>query len=219
MSAVIESQELTDLYARAGASDKDREQWRPIPGWEELYSVSDHGRIRSEDRVVVTSHGVTRRVSGRILVGSRHPHGYVQVRLQSEDRQEWVRMHRVVALVFIGEPTGPMVLHRDDDPGNNHVSNLAYGDASENALDKVRNGHFRNGTSHREECAHGHPYTPENTYITSEGSRACRTCKREWRGRDRTRALARERAYREANRERIRETNRAYEARKKERAA
>lgn len=28
-------------------------------------------------------------------------------------------------------------------------------------------------------CPKGHPYSAENTYITSEGGRKCRTCKKE----------------------------------------
>jgi len=212
---VMESQALNDLMARAGASDTDRAAWEPIPGWEGLYEVSDGGAVRSLDRIVVTSHGVTRSLAGRILRGSRHSHGYVQVRLQAEGRVEWVRVHRLVALVFLGAPTGPLVRHLDDDPANNHVSNLAYGDAADNARDTVRNGNFRNGTSHRLECAHGHEYTPENTYLTSDGARACRQCKREWRGRNLDAQLERERAYREANRERIRAAARASCSRKK----
>jgi hypothetical protein len=29
------------------------------------------------------------------------------------------------------------------------------------------------------ECCHGHPYTPENTYMRVRGDRECRTCRRE----------------------------------------
>lgn len=29
------------------------------------------------------------------------------------------------------------------------------------------------------ECLRGHPFTPENTYVTPQGDRTCRTCKRE----------------------------------------
>lgn len=29
-----------------------REQWRPVVGWENLYEVSDQGRVRSLDRMV-----------------------------------------------------------------------------------------------------------------------------------------------------------------------
>lgn len=36
------------------------------------------------------------------------------------------------------------------------------------------------GIGSKQTCVHGHPYTPENTYIhPSKGSRMCRTCRRE----------------------------------------
>jgi len=33
--------------------------------------------------------------------------------------------------------------------------------------------------SRQTECIHGHPFTPENTYISKAGTRKCRTCSRE----------------------------------------
>ncbi len=37
------------------------ERWRPVAGWSDLYEVSDLGRVRSLDRVVVRSDGKRRR--------------------------------------------------------------------------------------------------------------------------------------------------------------
>ena len=34
------------------------EVWRPVVGYEGLYSVSDEGRVRSESHVIVMSNGV-----------------------------------------------------------------------------------------------------------------------------------------------------------------
>jgi len=31
----------------------------------------------------------------------------------------------------------------------------------------------------RDQCVHGHPFTPENTILNSQNTRVCRTCKRE----------------------------------------
>lgn len=38
-------------------------------------------------------------------------------------------------------------------------------------------GQFRAARTH---CPQGHEYTPENVYHTPAGSRACRTCRRQW---------------------------------------
>jgi len=54
------------------------EMWRPIPGYEGLYEVSDHGRVRSLDRVSTYCRvdqysgqelTVRRRHKGKLLVG------------------------------------------------------------------------------------------------------------------------------------------------------
>ncbi|WP_158261590.1 NUMOD4 domain-containing protein [Mycobacterium sp. ITM-2016-00318] len=42
------------------------EEWRPVPGWWG-YSVSSHGRVRSDDRVVVRRNGRSLPVVERIL--------------------------------------------------------------------------------------------------------------------------------------------------------
>lgn len=53
-------------------------------------------------------------------------------------------------------------------------------------------------------CPYGHPYTPENTYYTRRGDRACRTCRRSWGAEFRTKNrtgnpeyLAKQRNYRQ----------------------
>jgi hypothetical protein len=49
-------------------------------------------------------------------------------------------VHREVAKLFIPNPTNqPWVLHWDDNPLNNRVRNLRWGDAAQNAKDRVRN--------------------------------------------------------------------------------
>lgn len=49
------------------------EKWAPIAGYEGHYEVSDHGNVRSLDRVVKTSRG-TRRVQGKTHCPQGHPY-------------------------------------------------------------------------------------------------------------------------------------------------
>lgn len=154
------------------------EQWRPIEGFEGVYDVSNYGRIYSRPRVVQFSptHSANRR--GRIMrLASVGPRGVVCVTLR--DRQGGKRMHKVhrlVAAAFIGPSNGMDVLHADDNPKNNHVSNLRYGNDSDNAHDRVRNG--RDFNANRTRCKWGHEYTASNTYINGDGWRSCKTCRR-----------------------------------------
>lgn len=60
------------------------------------------------------------------------------------------KVHRLVALFFLGLPPAgkELVRHLDGDPGNNNVSNLAWGDVNENWQDRVRHGRAANGRQH-----------------------------------------------------------------------
>lgn len=87
------------------------------------------------------------------------------------------KVHRLVMEAFVGPcPEGLEVLHWDDNPANNHLSNLRYGTRSENVKDRVRNGihHFASRTH----CLRGHEFTLENTYNPPghPTKRMCRKC-------------------------------------------
>lgn len=158
------------------------EVWLPVVGFEGLYEVSDHGRVRSVDRSFTRSTGRSYTVRGRVLKESKAGRGYPRVTLyQGGPKARYV--HRLVLEAFEGEcPKGRIACHWDDDPTNNHLSNLRWGTPSENNHDKVRNGNDHN--ARKTHCAQGHEYTLENTrhYVTPQGHnmRVCRTCQKVW---------------------------------------
>lgn len=50
-------------------------------------------------------------------------------------------VHRLVLLAYVGLPApGQVTRHLDGNPGNNAISNLAWGTESENAQDRIRHG-------------------------------------------------------------------------------
>jgi hypothetical protein len=155
------------------------EQWRPIPGWEGLYSVSDQGRVRSERRTVTRTDGIRRVCPEKILKSINSSDGRLHVSLCDRPKRVVTkRIHQLVLLAFVGPcPEGMEVLHWDDNSANNRLSNLRYGTRSENQFDSVRNG--RHPWARRTHCPRQHPYDDTNTVINSKGRRECRTCERE----------------------------------------
>lgn len=152
------------------------EQWRPIVGYEGHYEVSDHGRVRSIDRVVNTAVG-PQRWKGKVLKPVLKPAGYPYVTLGNKDRRY---VHHLVLETFVGpRPEGNYGRHLDDDPANNCVGNLAWGTPSENSYDKVANGndHY----AKRDRCTNGHAFTEDNIYRRAAypGTRYCRQCMRD----------------------------------------
>ena len=102
------------------------EEWRPIPGYEGMYSVSSLGNVRSEERQV--THGAfLRTVKKRILCQNHTTNGYLSLRLWCNGKFRVARVHQLVAEAFIGKPQdGLMVDHIDRDKANNKVDNLRW---------------------------------------------------------------------------------------------
>ncbi len=105
------------------------ERWVAMPGYEGRYEVSDQGRVRSLDLVVPHNYpGSVQRKRGRMLkIGYRS--GRPKVTLHDDSgNQHCYPVHKIVAAAFLGPcPAGLCVLHWDDNPDNNALSNLRYG--------------------------------------------------------------------------------------------
>lgn len=154
------------------------EEWRPIPGYEGKYEVSNEGRVRSLDRI---GHGTKpRRVKGRILSPGVSAKGYASVYLfngGNDTGRSW-QVHALVLTAFVSErPPGMWGLHNDGNPRNNRVGNLRWGTPSDNVQDSLRHGtQYQRNKTH---CPRNHPYDEANTWISPAGYRACRTCNRD----------------------------------------
>lgn len=81
------------------------ETWRPVKHHRGYYEVSDQGRVRSLDRVVL-SNGRTKRVPGTLLKPKVHPNGYLFVSLSKGGSTKTGYIHRLVAEAFIPKRKG-----------------------------------------------------------------------------------------------------------------
>ena len=110
-----------------------KEIWKPVVGYEGLYEVSNIGRVRSLARIVECNDGRKRKIKDRTLKGSRNSGGYYGITLHKDGCTKSVNIHRIVAEAFVPNPLEKEeVNHKDENPGNNHASNLEWVTAKEN---------------------------------------------------------------------------------------
>lgn len=109
-------------------------EWRKIPGFSR-YEVSDDGQVRC----VVAQ----RRWKPGLRKSSLTDKGYRRIALISDEgRQTMFRVHRLVALVFLGPPPSPshQTAHNNGNRSDNRVQNLRWATAAENIGDKAVHG-------------------------------------------------------------------------------
>ena len=117
-------------------------RWLHVVGYEGMYEVSEDGQVRSIPRTVgYRIKGMTKRMGGRILRQKLDRFGYLNVCLSKKNRQEFPRVHVLVAIAFHGQrPTGLAAAHLDGDKKNNHASNLRWVTHAENESHKKLHG-------------------------------------------------------------------------------
>ena len=107
------------------------EIFKPIAGYEGKYEVSNHGNVKS--LLCRTS------ATPQILYIKPNAKGYKRVELSQPTGRFLV--HRLVAQAFIDNPNGyPQVNHLDNNPSNNHESNLEWGTQSQNLVHAQKQG-------------------------------------------------------------------------------
>lgn len=157
------------------------ESWRPVVGYEGHYEVSDQGRVRGVDRIIVDRRN-TRLFKGKVLVATPNKWGYLQVPLSKDGKVKRATVHRLVTMAFHGIPDdGQVCCHNNGVKADNRAANLRWDTRSANELDKLVHGTHRGSQTH---CKRGHPFDAENTRIRADGYRMCRECnnmmKRAW---------------------------------------
>ena len=96
------------------------EQWCPVVGYEDLYEVSNLGRVRG---LVAWS----RWLAGRIRKPSRLKTGRLTIHLRTANHDKTVSLPVIVAAAFLGpRPPGMEINHLDGDFLNNRADNLEY---------------------------------------------------------------------------------------------
>jgi hypothetical protein len=107
--------------------DAMEETWKPVFGFEGFYEVSNKGNIRSLDRTVTRNDGVVVAFKSKQLRPQKNSDGYLQIQISKGNKCKTLKIHRLVAEMFIPNPNGyAEVNHKDEDKTNNAVTNLEW---------------------------------------------------------------------------------------------
>lgn len=130
----------------------DGEEWRDVIGWEELYEVSNFGRIRTKYRVMYYDRGLGRGIEPktvypRIRKQKLNKHtGYLMVGLNGKGKPKNVTAHSMVAHAFIkyyepqGIGKGYCTNHIDGNKLNNNALNLEVISLADNVRHMFKTG-------------------------------------------------------------------------------
>ena len=107
------------------------------------YTITEYGQIFS------ISHN-WRGYGAREMTQNKNSYGYPSVRLTTGAKRKRFPVHKLVALTYLDEmPIWATELrHLDGDKTNNHMNNLAWGNAKLNAMDREAHGNTSSGESH-----------------------------------------------------------------------
>jgi hypothetical protein len=105
------------------------EVWRPVPGWEQFYRVSNLGRVYSLHQ------------TGRMVGCGLNDAGYYTVELRDHGVSGHALVHRLVLTAFVGPPPDDYHgCHCNGVSTDNRISNLRWDTALSNIADKVLHG-------------------------------------------------------------------------------
>ena len=122
------------------------EVWKQVRGYDGYYEVSNLGRVRSMDRTIVRSDGVTQKRKSRLCTIRNNDDGYLVVKLNKDAQSKYKFVHRLVYEAFVEDIlNGYDVDHLDFNRHNNTPDNLQAIPHLDNVMRTVNAG--RNFTS------------------------------------------------------------------------
>lgn len=119
----------------------EKEIWKDVAGYEGYYKVSNLGRVKSIDRIIINSLNIKKLFRGKILKTTIHPDGYLLCSLSIKNRSLSVRIHRLVAEAFlINSENKPVVNHKNGVRDDNRLENLEWVTVKENVQHSFKSG-------------------------------------------------------------------------------
>jgi len=104
--------------------EKEKEIWKDISGYENVYQISSYGRVKSLARFDLAEHFLKE----RIMNNKDNKNGYKLIGLCDENKKRhFYQIHRLVGFAFVeGYQEGLIINHKDEIKSNNYFKNLEW---------------------------------------------------------------------------------------------
>jgi len=119
----------------------EKEIWKDIEGYEDCYSISNFGRVKSKDRIVKHGEDSFLTLKSQLIKQGVHTEGYPSVVLSKNKKSSTKYVHRLLAQTFIPNPENKRcVNHKDGNKKYNRLFNLEWVTHQENSDHAITNG-------------------------------------------------------------------------------
>lgn len=118
------------------------EIWKPIPGYEGYYEISNLGRVKSLPVPKPTRNGGFFLTKEAIKKPYPQADGYLQIGLSKQGKKKSYLLHRLVGLAFIPGDTSLEINHKDFNRQNCRADNLEWATRLDNVDYSFRNGRY-----------------------------------------------------------------------------
>ena len=123
----------------SGFNFMKKEVWLDIPKTKSTYQVSNYGKVRSWVKRGGKNKHTTPSILKTPLSKTGYPH--ISIYQAEEGKRTTIKIHRIVAQLFIQNPCNyNLVMHLDDNKSNNYYKNLKWGTSLENNRDAMSKG-------------------------------------------------------------------------------
>lgn len=116
-----------------------QEIWKDIIGWEGLYQISTHQRVKSMAKIIICKDGKIKNYKEKILTPVHDSHGYMVHGLCRDNKLTGKKLHRLMMEAFVPNPENkPHINHINGIKDDNRLENLEWCNQSENSLHAYR---------------------------------------------------------------------------------